>query len=140
MGDSVNVASRLEGLSKMYGIPVIAGSRTALAAKDKFAIIELDFITVKGKAEPEAIYAVMGREDLAASVRFQELRNLNIEMLAFYRDREWDGALAAITRARCLDEKGLMKRYHDLFVDRIEGFRSNPPPDGWTGAYAMETK
>ncbi len=140
MGDSVNVASRLEGQSKRYGIPIIAGSRTALAAKDQFAIIELDFITVKGKTEPEAIYAVMGREDIAASVWFQELRNLNIEMLVFYRDRKWEDALATIARARGLDEAGLMKRYYDLFVDRIEGFRSNPPPEDWTGAYAMETK
>src|SRR6201991_1799131 len=51
LGDSVNLASRLEGQSKEYGFPIIIGSKTALAAKDKFAILELDFIMVKGQKE-----------------------------------------------------------------------------------------
>src|SRR4029077_20342058 len=53
LGDSVNLASRLEGQSKEYGFPIIVGSKTALAVKEKFAILELDFIMVKGKKEPE---------------------------------------------------------------------------------------
>src|ERR1043166_3921880 len=81
-GDSVNLASRLEGQSKEYGFPIIAGSGTALAVKDRFAIPELDFIMVKGKTEPEVIYAIAGREDVAQSGRFQRLHNLTIEMLA----------------------------------------------------------
>ena len=84
-GDSVNLASRLEGQSKEYGFPIIVGSKTALAVKDRFAILELDFIMVKGKKEPEVIYAIAGREDTAQSGRFQRLRNLTIEMLACYR-------------------------------------------------------
>ena len=104
LGDSVNLASRLEGQSKEYGFPIIVGSKTALAAKDKFAILELDFIMVKGKKEPEVIYAIAGREDVAQSGRFQRLRNLTIEMLGCYRSRDWDGALAAIERGRRTDE------------------------------------
>src|ERR1700742_1555198 len=100
LGDSVNLASRLEGQSKEYGFPIIVGSRTALAVKDRFAILELDFIMVKGKKEPEVIYAIAGREDVAHSERFQRLRNLTIEMLACYRNRDWDGALAVIERGR----------------------------------------
>ena len=59
---------------------------------------------VKGKKEPEVIYAIAGREDTAQSGRFQRLRNLTIEMLACYRSRDWDGALAAIERGRKTDE------------------------------------
>ncbi|HEX7919980.1 MAG TPA: adenylate/guanylate cyclase domain-containing protein, partial [Bradyrhizobium sp.] len=103
-GDSVNLASRLEGQSKEYGFPIIVGSKTALAVKERFAILELDFIMVKGKKEPEVIYAIAGREDVAGSGRFQRLRNLTIEMLACYRSRDWDGALAAIERGRKTDE------------------------------------
>src|SRR5258708_19392887 len=95
-GDSVNLASRLEGQSKEYGFPIIVGSRTALAAKDKFAILELDFIMVKGKTEPEGIYAIAGREDVMRSGAFQRLRNLTIEMLASYRRPDCHGAPAAI--------------------------------------------
>ena len=84
--------------------PIIVGSKTALAVKEKFAILELDFIMVKGKKEPEVIYAIAGREDTAQSGRFQRLRNLTIEMLACYRGRDWDGALEAIERGRRTDE------------------------------------
>jgi adenylate cyclase len=140
LGDSVNLASRLEGQSKEYGFPIIAGSKTALAVKDKFAILELDFIMVKGKKEPEVIYAVAGREDTAQSVSFQRLRNLTIEMLACYRSREWDGALAAIERGRRTDDGHALKLLYDLYEARILGYQKNPPPADWNGAYALLTK
>src|SRR6478672_6385543 len=55
LGDSVNLASRIEGQTKSYGVPILIGARTAQAIKDKFAIVEIDFITVKGKTEPEVV-------------------------------------------------------------------------------------
>jgi adenylate cyclase len=139
-GDSVNLASRLEGQSKEYGFPIIVGSRTALAAKEKFAILELDFIMVKGKKEPEVIYAIAGREDTAQSGRFQRLRNLTIEMLACYRSRDWDGALAAIERGRRTDEPHALELLYNLYEARIRGYQENPPPEDWNGAFALLTK
>jgi adenylate cyclase len=139
-GDSVNLASRLEGQSKEYGFPIIAGSATALAAKDRFAILELDFIMVKGKTEPEVIYAIAGREDTAQSARFQRLRNLTIEMLACYRSRDWEGALAAIARGRRTDEAHALELLFNLYETRIRGFQQDPPPEDWNGAYALLTK
>ena len=140
LGDSVNLASRLEGQSKEYGFPIIVGSNTALAAKDKFAILELDFIMVKGKKEPEVIYAIAGREDTAQSGRFQRLRNLTIEMLAYYRSRDWEGALAAIERGRRTDDAYALKLLYNLYEGRILGFQKNPPPEDWNGAFALLTK
>jgi adenylate cyclase len=140
LGDSVNLASRLEGQSKEYGFPIIVGSRTALAVKDKFAILELDFIMVKGKKEPEVIYAIAGREDTAQSARFQRLRNLTIEMLACYRSRDWEGALAAIERGRLTDEAHSLELLYKLYEARILDYRKNPPPDDWDGAFALLTK
>jgi adenylate cyclase len=139
-GDSVNLASRLEGQSKEYGFPIIIGSRTALAVKDRFAILELDFIMVKGKKEPEVIYAIAGREDTAQSGRFQRLRNLTIEMLACYRNRDWDGALAAIERGRKTDEANSLELLYNLYEARIRDYLENPPPDDWNGAFALLTK
>ena len=140
-GDSVNLASRLEGQSKEYGFPIIVGSRTALAVKDKFAILELDFIMVKGKKEPEVIYAIAGREDTAQSGRFQRLRNLTIEMLACYRSRDWDGALAAIERGRT-HRRG---QFAGTALQSVRGAhprlsQKNPPPEDWNGAFALLTK
>lgn len=139
-GDSVNLASRLEGQSKEYGFPIIVGSKTALAVKDRFAILELDFIMVKGKKEPEVIYAIAGREDTAQSGRFQRLRNLTIEMLACYRARDWDGALAAIERGRKTDEANALELLYGLYEARIRGYLENPPPEDWNGAFALLTK
>src|SRR4051795_9669088 len=140
LGDSVNLASRLEGQSKEYGFPIIIGSNTALAVKEKFAILELDFIMVKGKKEPEVIYAIAGREDIAQSGRFQRLRNLTIEMLACYRARDWEGALEAIERGRRTDEAHALELLFNLYETRIRGFQQDPPPEDWNGAYALLTK
>ncbi|MGY3236324.1 MULTISPECIES: CHASE2 domain-containing protein [unclassified Bradyrhizobium] len=140
LGDSVNLASRLEGQTKEYGFPIIVGSRTALAAKDRFAILELDFITVKGKSEPEVIYAIAGREDVLQSAAFQRLRNVTIEMLACYRSRDWHGALDAIERGRRSEDADTLEKLFKLYEARINEFKVNPPPDGWTGAYALLTK
>ena len=140
LGDSVNLASRLEGQSKEYGFPIIVGSRTALAVKEKFAILELDFIMVKGKKEPEVIYAIAGREDTAQSGRFQRLRNLTIEMLACYRSRDWDGALATIERGRRTDEARSLELLYNLYEARIRDYQKNPPPEDWNGAFALLTK
>src|SRR3984893_6759357 len=140
LGDSVNLASRLEGQSKEYGFPIIVGSKTALAVKDKFAILELGFIMVKGKKEPEVIYAIAGREDVAHSGRFQNLRNLTIEMLASYRNRDWEGALMSIERGRRTDEAGRLSNLYMLYEARILGYQKDPPPADWNGAFALLTK
>jgi adenylate cyclase len=139
-GDTVNLASRLEGQSKEYGFPIIVGSKTAMAVKEKFAILELDFIMVKGKKEPEVIYAIAGREDVAQSGRFQRLRNLTIEMLACYRSRDWEGALAAIERGRKSDDGHALSSLYRLYEVRIRGYIETPPPEDWNGAYALLTK
>jgi adenylate cyclase len=140
LGDSVNLASRLEGQSKEYGFPIIVGSKTALAVKDKFAILELDFIMVKGKKEPEVIYAIAGREDTAQSGRFQRQRNLTIEMLSCYRSRDWEGALRTIERGRSSDDARSLELLYNLYEARIQGYRRNPPPEDWNGAFALLTK
>ena len=93
LGDSVNLASRLEGQCKSYGLPIIIGSKTALAAKDKFAILELDFIAVKGKKEPEVVYAIVGREDLANSAKFQRWRELNMQNAVALSQPRLDGGV-----------------------------------------------
>ena len=140
LGDSVNLASRLEGQSKEYGFPIIVGSKTALAVKDKFAILELDFIMVKGKKEPEVIYAIAGREDTAQSGRFQRLRNLTIEMLACYRSRDWEGALAAIERGRRTDQANALENLYNMYEERLVAYKQDPPPADWNGAFQLLKK
>src|SRR5258707_7679421 len=126
--------------STLFPYTTLFRSKTALAVKDKFAILELDFIMVKGKKEPEVIYAIAGREDTAHSGRFQRLRNLTIEMLACYRSRDWEGALAAIDLGRKTDEANALELLYNLYEARIHGYQKNPPPEDWNGAFALLTK
>jgi adenylate cyclase len=140
LGDSVNLASRLEGQSKTYGVPIVLGSNTALAVKDKYAIIEIDFIRVKGKYEPEIVYAMFGREDLLNSPEFQTPRNLNLELLAAYRSRDWDGATWAIEKIREADGAKRLAECCNIYETRIAAFRDAPPPADWDGVFVMTTK
>ena len=140
LGDPVNVASRLEGQTKFYGVPIIIGSRTAAKAQEKFAILELDLIAVKGKTEPETIYTVLGREEISSDIRFQELRKLFSTMLYCYRRRDWKGALEAIELCRSTEHSFGLRAVFDLYWTRILAFRGTAPPADWTGVFVAETK
>ena len=95
---------------------------------------------VKGKKEPEVIYAIAGREDIAQSGRFQRLRNLTIEMLACYRSRDWEGALARSSAAVAPTRRVSSSSLYDLYEARILDYQKSPPPDDWNGAFALLTK
>jgi adenylate cyclase len=140
LGDSVNLASRLEGQSKSYGLPIILGSSTAHAAADSFAILELDYVKVKGKKEPELVFAIVGRQDFAGSNQFQFLRDLNGEMLTCYRTRDWDAALSAIAKSRAADHARQLERYYNLYEERIASFKADTPSDDWHGVYTLLSK
>ena len=139
LGDPVNVAARLEGQTKFYGVPIIIGSRTADRAKE-FAVLELDLITVKGKTEAQTIYALLGRKDIGGSSDFQELRKLWSTMLYCYRSRDWDGALEAIELCQSAEHNFDLTALFDLYATRIKTFREVAPPLDWTGIFVAETK
>jgi len=140
LGDPVNVASRLEGQTKYYGVTVIIGSKTADKAKEKFAILEVDLITVKGKTEPEAIYTVLGREEVAGDIRFQELRKVYSTMLHSYRSRDWEGAMEALQVCRSFDPDFGLEALFDLYLARIQAFSEVAPSSDWKGVFVAETK
>ena len=96
LGDSVNLASRLEGHSKSYGTPIIVGARPPRKPAGEFAALELDLITVKGKTEPERIYTILGGADVAGERGFQQAQRAQCHDAGRYRKRDWDGALEAL--------------------------------------------
>ena len=140
LGDSVNLASRLEGRSKAYGTPIIVGAATAEKAKGEFATLELDLITVKGKTEPERIYTILGGADVAASADFRKLSELNATMLAAYRKRDWTGAIEALQLCRHAPNNFGLDEIYNLYLARIQSFQDKGPPDDWDGVFAVETK
>ncbi len=140
LGDTVNVASRLESRTKDYRLPMVIGSRTAEKAKQKFATMEIDLIQVKGKKQPEAVFTVLGRADAEPDPRWSELRDLNAQMLTCYRSQKWDEALDLIERCRKLANSFDVAGLYDMYVERIEAFRADPPPPDWDGVYEAESK
>jgi adenylate cyclase len=140
LGDTVNVASRLEARTKDYRIPIVVGEATAQNAKEKFATMEIDRIQVKGKTEPETVFTVLGRAELGQDSNFQELRELTAGILTYYRQQDWTRALEKIDVCRKAAERFGIGALYDMYAERIEAFRRHPPPPDWNGVYEAESK
>jgi adenylate cyclase len=140
LGDTVNLASRLEGQTKTYGVAIVVGARTAQAVRGKMAVLEIDCIAVKGKKQPEIIYALLGREEMAQSDGFVRLRCAVDEMMARYRRRDFAGARDALVRCREADDGSVLEGLFALYESRIDEFRENPPPVDWDGVFVADTK
>jgi adenylate cyclase len=136
MGDTVNTASRLEGLNKLYGIYTLMSESTFRAAGDGYFVREIDSVKVAGKKAPVAVYELMGRyEDADESM--QTLVQQYSRGLEAYRRREWDRAAACFERALSISSTDGPSR---TMRDRCRRFKANPPPDSWDGSYDVRTK
>jgi adenylate cyclase len=140
LGDTVNFASRLEARTKDYRLPLVIGSRTAEGAKRKFATMEIDLIQVKGKKQPEAVFAVLGRVEVEQDPRCGELRELNAQMLARFRKQQWDETLKVIERCRKVADGFDVAGLYDMYEERIDVYRTEPPGPDWEGVYEAESK
>ncbi len=138
LGDAVNLASRLEGQSKTYGVNVVIGDSTYEGAKDDYATIEMDLIAVKGKKEAVRIHALLGDKAFKESAEFQAYATKHHEMLALYRAQKWDDAEALLKELRVMRPD--LYGNHDLYEERIAEYRINPPGEGWTGVYVATSK
>jgi adenylate cyclase len=140
LGDTVNLASRLEARTKDYRLSLVIGSRTAERAKEKFITMEIDLIQVKGKKQPETVFTVLGPKEVAQDRRCGELSELNAQMLASYRKQRWDEATALIGRCRKVANGFGVEGLYDMYLERIEAYRADPPGPDWSGVYEAETK
>ena len=135
LGDAVNLGSRLEGLTKVYGVDIIVGENTRHAVPE-FEFRELDRVRVKGKNKPVAIYEPLGLIDsIDRSVRM-DLRRFHLG-LKHYRTRRWDDAEQAIFTLSRADPQ---TKVYQIYLDRIIQFRKQPPPDDWDGSYTHTNK
>jgi adenylate cyclase len=138
IGDTVNLASRIEGLTKMYGVPIATGRDLAEHLPD-FALVEIDLVRVVGRDMPERLFALVGPPALAQTSSFRELHAAQAAMLAAYRARDWDGADAALDQLRPAAARFGYDKLVDLYATRIKAFRAGPPDAGWDGVHrAME--
>lgn len=135
IGDTVNLAARLEGANKAYGSKAIISEAVYLRLSGTFVCRELDYITVKGKTEPVRIYEILQKK-ADAEDKIYEIKELFERGLAAYRVKKWD------TAEKFFNACAL--KYHDypsiVFLDRIRHFKENPPPKSWDGVFVMKVK
>jgi adenylate cyclase len=139
LGDTVNLASRLEGQSKFYGVTIVIGENTRRRAPG-FACLELDWIRVKGKAEAAQIHALLGDESLAASEAFQTFAARHTAMLDAYRAQDWPGAREALAASRQSNPGLPLEKLYGLYEDRLDNYESAPPGADWDGVFVATTK
>ncbi len=139
IGDTVNVASRLEGLTKQYGVPIMIGGSMAERLPG-FALLELDRVRVVGRDEPATVVALLGDEAMAGQPAFLELAKAHAEVLEAYRRQDWAGATTRLASAREHYRVFGIGALHDLLADRIKELRENPPPADWDGVFQATQK
>ncbi len=135
MGDAVNLASRLEGITKQYGVGIVVGEITREAVTD-FVYRELDHVRVKGKDKPVAIYEPLGLVGEVDQALLDELELFH-EARRLYRKQDWDMAELQLLN---LQHKSPDTALYGIYAERVAYFRKNPPGDDWDGVFVFQTK
>jgi len=135
MGDAVNVASRLEGRTKYYGVGILVGEPTRNVVKD-VVFREIDRIKVKGKDEAVSIYEPLGLE-ADVERKAQEALKLWHQTLRAYRAQQWDQVEVSLLNLQRMDPGCEL---YTLYADRVTQFRRTPPAAGWEGVATFDEK
>ena len=138
LGDAVNLASRLEGQTKAYGVNILIGEETYKQVSD-FAVIEADLIKVKGKTKPVRMYILLGDDVYASSEAFGKLRAEQEKMLGHYRSQRFKEAIKGAKACKSLGDERL-DAFFDVYIERAEEFLKTPPGDDWDGVYEAKAK
>ena len=136
MGDTVNLASRLESANKFYGTRCLAAQATVAAAAQAVEAREIDNLVVSGQTRPQTVFEIMGRAGELSAEQIA-LRAHYTEGLAAYRSRHWDGATSALKAALAVtpaDGPSI------ILLARVERLRDNPPPADWDGSWRLDQK
>ena len=139
LGDAVNLASRLEGQSKPYGVKIVIGPKTAEYVADEYFVIELDTIAVKGKKQGVNIYTVIGTNKEMEFLNYAPFREMHNIMLDAYRSQRFGSAISMCEKLERAFN-GQMKAYYEMIKERCEEYLRNPPPADWDGVFRSQTK
>ncbi|HEX8988204.1 MAG TPA: adenylate/guanylate cyclase domain-containing protein [Rhodocyclaceae bacterium] len=135
MGDAVNLGSRLEGITKQYGVGIIVGEGTRAQVKDDFVLRELDLVKVKGKDKPVGIYEPLGAKGQVPKEALEE-NKLWHQALQAYRAQDWDQAeLMLLNLSRMYPHK-----LYEVYQERVAHYRKDPPGADWDGSWKFDTK
>ena len=135
LGDAVNLGSRLEGLTKVYGVEIIVSEATRDAVPE-FAYRELDIVKVKGKDKPIGIYEPIALEEEITDEELVEMEKSK-KAISAYRKQDW------LIAQLFFDELQKMlpeRKLYSIYLERINNFMNNPPPANWDGVFVHTTK
>ena len=138
VGDAVNVASRVEGLTKNYGLDNLIVEETMMGLEG-FAFLEIDLVSVVGRDQPLRIFTLLGGSDLAESERFQHLQKYQALLLEAYRAGEIASAVEYLNNVRAMNFRELDK-FTELFSARLSQFLSEGVPKSWDGVFKATEK
>ena len=138
LGDGVNLAARLEGQSKPYGVKIVLGPKTAEQVMDEFFVLELDKIAVKGKRVGVTIYTVLEMYP-GAHGEYEMARSGHEEMLVAYRKREFEHAIF-LCDTLTGEFDGQMDGYYEMWKDRCREMKMSKLPSDWDGTYVATSK
>jgi adenylate cyclase len=136
IGDTVNLASRLEGVNKVYDTSIILAEDTYRLARHGIEARELDVVTVAGKSEPIRIYELLA-EAGGLNISAAKLCETFAQGLDAYRQQNWEIATAQFEACRRLAPNDGPSR---VYLERIAHLRCNPPPPDWNGVWRLATK
>ena len=140
LGDPVNVASRLEGQSKIYGVDIVIGELTRQQAPE-LAAIELDVLRAKGKSQPVKIFGLLGDAAFAQDSAFRQLSEKHEALLAAYRAQQWVAALELTEKCLALDtSETRLRALYTLYRLRIKTYQAHPPAQDWDGVWIAASK
>ena len=138
IGDSVNIASRLEGANKLYGSKILVCDQTARRLKGKWRLRELDLIRVKGKTQPVSIYEGLDYHDPLSFPNYERVLECFDKGVRHYRQRNWLGAIGGFEAALALHRNDAPA---NLYLDRCRYYlEESAPDDDWDGVFTMQTK
>jgi class 3 adenylate cyclase len=136
MGETVNLASRLEGASKLYGSHILVSQATVMAAGDAIEVREVDRVALVGQSQARPIYEILGRKG-GLTANQVELQKRYADGLAAYRDRRWEDARTAFTAALAAEPDD--GPTHTM-LKRLDTMAAAPPPENWDGAWYLDQK
>ena len=135
IGDTVNLAARLEGANKTYGTKTLITEAVHDKVKESYLCREIDLLTVKGKRQPVRIFEILQMRK-GASPKLEQIRKLFEGGLAAYRRQKWDLAEKAFAALK----REFKDETSEVFLRRIALFKRNPPGDGWDGVFNLTVK
>ena len=135
MGDAVNLASRLEGITKEYGAQVMVGEATKQAVPE-FVYREVDMVRVKGKVQPVAIFEPLGLHAEVSQNILEEVKLFH-QALRLYRKQDWDKAELQFLS---LHNMSPQSKLYQVYAERVAYYRNNPPGENWDGVFIFKTK